>query len=88
MKKGGFDNGLNILIILMQLMSPILLLLFDIMFYVEYPATLARSLLTALPKIGNLALPTNFRGIKMLAALRTLYDRIITIRVRMVMILS
>ena len=70
MKKGGFDYGLNILKILMQLMSPILVLLFNIMFYVEYPATPARSLLTALPKKGNLTLPTNFRGIQMLAALK------------------
>ena len=82
MKKGGFDYGLNILKILMQLMSPILVLLFNIMFYVEYPATLARSLLTALPKKGNLSLPTNFRGIQMLAALSALYDRVITIRIR------
>ena len=63
-------------------MSPLLLLLFNIMFYVAYPVSLARSLLCALPKKGNLALPNNYRGIQMLTALSALYDRIISIRLR------
>ena len=63
-------------------MAPLLLLLFNIMFYVAYPLSLARSLLSALPKKGNLSLPVNYRGIQMLAALSALYDRILTIRLR------
>ena len=72
MKKGGYDFSLNILKILVQMMSPILLLLFNIMFYVAYPAVLAKSLLIALPKKGNLLLPKNYRGIQMLTALGAL----------------
>ena len=50
--------------------------------YVAYPVSLAKSLLSALPKKGNLSLPSNYRGIQMLAALSALYDRIISIRLR------
>ena len=82
MKKGGYDYSLSILRLLVNYMSPILLLLFNIMFYVSYPATLATSLLCALPKKGNLSLPVNYRGIQMLAALSALYDRIITLRLQ------
>ena len=82
MKKGGYDYSLNILRILIQFMSPMLLLLFNIMFFVAYPVTLATSLLCALPKKGNLSLPANYRGIQMLAALSALYDRIIMLRLQ------
>ena len=63
-------------------MAPMLILFFNIMFYIAYPVSLARSLLSALPKKGNLSLPVNYRGIQMLPALSTLYDRILTIRLR------
>ena len=82
MKKGGFDYNLNILKLLVLIMSPLLLLFFNIMFYISYPVSLARSLLSAIPKKGNLSLPENFRGVQMLSALSALYDRIITIRLR------
>ena len=82
MKKGGYDYSLSILKILTQMMSPMLLLFFNIMFFIAYPVTLAKSLLSALPKKGNLSLPVNYRGIQMLAALSSLYDRIISIRLR------
>ena len=82
MKKGGYDYNLDILKVLVQVMSPLLLLFFNVMFYVAYPVSLARSLLSALPKKGNLSLPANFRGIQMLTALSALYDRIIAIRLR------
>ena len=82
MNKGGYDYNLDVLRLLLRIMSPLLLLFFNIMFYVAYPVSLARSLLSAIPKKGNLSLPTNFRGIQMLAALSALYDRIIAIRLR------
>ena len=63
-------------------MAPLLLMFFNIMFYIAYPVSLAKSLLSALPKKGNLSLPVNYRGIQMLAALSALYDRILTIRLR------
>ena len=82
MKKGGYDYNMDILKVLVAVMSPLLLLFFNVMFYVAYPVSLARSLLSALPKKGNLSLPSNFRGIQMLTALSALYDRIIAIRLR------
>ena len=65
MKKGGYDYGINVLQILVSMMSPLLLLPFNIMFYVSYPVSLARSLLIVLPKKGDLALAMNYRGIQM-----------------------
>ena len=82
MKKGGYDYRLDILKVLVSAMYPIVLLLFNIMFYIAYPVSFARSVLSAIPKKGNLALPTNYRGIQMLAALSALYDRIIYKRLR------
>ena len=58
-------------------MSPLLLLMLNIMFFISYPPKLAMSLLSAIPKKGNLSLPKNFRGIQMLPALGVLFDRII-----------
>ena len=82
MKKGGYDYQLSVLKVVVRVLAPLLLLFFNLMFYVAYPISLAKSLLSALPKKGNLALPVNYRGIQMLAALSALYDRILTIRLR------
>ena len=80
MKKGGYDYSVQILKILSQIMSPLLLLFFNLMFYVSYPISLAKSLLIALPKKGKLSLPRTYRGIQMLWALAALYHRIIANR--------
>ena len=80
MTKGGYDYNLQMLQILVRMISPILLLLFNVMFYIEYPVSLAKSILVALPKKGNLLLAVNYRGIQMLAALGALFDRIIVNR--------
>ena len=82
MKKGGYDYQLGMLKVIVRMMAPLLLMFFNIMFYIAYPVSLAKSLLSALPKKGNLSLPVNYRGIQMLAALSALYDRILTIRLR------
>ena len=76
-KKAGFDYLLPILHMVRRHMLPVLLLLFNIMFHTMYPLKLACSLLFAIPKSGNLRLPSNFRGIQMLPSLGVLYDRII-----------
>ena len=81
-KKGGYDYNVNVIKVLCRLMYPILLLFFNIMFFIEYPKSLARSLLTAIPKKGDLSLPINYRGVQMLAALGALYDHIIANRLR------
>ena len=59
MKKSGYD-----LPILTILITSFTLLIMNIlnMFYVKYPVTLANSLLSIIPKKGNLMLPKNFRG--------------------------
>ena len=80
MKKGGFDHRIDYFKIIVNLMSPLFLMLLNIMFFICYPARLAISLLNAIPKKGNLSLAINFRGIQMLPALGVLYDRIINKR--------
>ena len=79
-KKGGYDYCLPVLNILTKHLLPVILLLFNMIFYTTYPVNLACSLLITIPKTGNLKLPKNFRGIQMLPALGVLYDRIITKR--------
>ena len=81
MKKGGFDYNLPILLILFSCFKQTLLLLLNIIFFSTYPVHLALSLLSILPKKGNLLLPKNFRGIQMLRAIGSLYDRIIGKRI-------
>ena len=81
MKNGGFDHRIDKFKTIVNVMSPIIVLLMNILFYVAYPIKLAISLLTAIPKKGNLSLAKNYRGIQMMAALAVLYDRIITLRI-------
>ena len=80
MKKGGFDHRIDCFKLIVSLMSPLFLMLINIMFFICYPARLAVSLLNAIPKSGNLSLPTNYRGIQMLPALGVLFDRILNKR--------
>ena len=60
-----------------KVMPPLTFVLLNTMFFVAYPKCLAISLLTAIPKKGDLSLVTNYRGIQMLPALAVLFDRII-----------
>ena len=80
MKNGGFDHRIDKFRIMVRVMSPLILLILNILFYVTYPVDLAVSLLTAIPKKGDLSLATNYRGIQMLRALAVLYDRVIANR--------
>ena len=80
MKKGGYDFSLAVLNLLMSGFSPLLLILFNLIFYVAYPLKFGMSLLCAIPKKGNLKLLTNYRGIHMQNLLSLLYDRIIADR--------
>ena len=83
MKKPGFDYNLPILSILVTYFSLMLVNILNMMFYVKYPASLACSLLSVIPKKGNLMLPKNFRGIQMMKCLACLYDRVITNRLKL-----
>ena len=66
MKKSGFDYNLPILSVLITFFGLMLVHIMNMMFYVKYPVTLACSLLSLIPKKGNLMLPKNFRGIQMM----------------------
>ena len=80
MKNGGYDHRINMFKIMMKVMSPLMLLFLNTLFFVAYPIKLAISLLSAIPKAGDLSLAMNFRGIQMLPAMAVLYDRVIAIR--------
>ena len=81
MKNGGYDYNLPVLYILFTCFTNSLLLLLNIFFFTKYPIQLALSLLTVIPKKGSMLLPKNYRGIQMLRALGSLYDRIIARRI-------
>ena len=83
MKKSGFDYSLSILKTLVASFSLLLVTIFNFMFFVKYPSALACSLLSLIPKAGNLKLAKNFRGIQMMKSLACLYDRIIANRLRL-----
>ena len=82
MKKSGFDYSLPILKILVSTFMMLLVTIFNVMFYVKYPVSLACSLLSLIPQKGNLLLPKNWRGVQMLRSLACLYDRIIANRLK------
>ena len=83
MKKQGFDYNLPILSILGTYFSLMLVNILNMMFYVKYPASLACSLLSVIPKKGNLMLPKIFRGIQMMKCRACLYDSAITNRLKL-----
>ena len=68
--------------ILVSSLTVTILLLMNFMFYVSYPFSLMLSLLSLIPKSGNLALPSNYRGVQMMKSLACLYDRIIANRLK------
>ena len=79
-KKSGYDISLPVLEKIISSLLPLIILLFNCIFYIYYPLKLACSLLFTIPKKGNLKLPCNFRGIQMLPTLAVLYDRVISRR--------
>ena len=83
MKNGGYDHKIDAFLTIYSVLAPLLTLLMNILFYVAYPTTLAISLLSALPKKGNLRLSMNYRGIQMLKAMSALYDRILENRLNL-----
>ena len=83
MKKSGYDYNLPVLRILLANFTLIIVSILNLMFYVRYPLSLVTSLLSLIPKKGNLKLPKNFRGIQMLKTFACLYDRVITNRLKL-----
>ena len=82
MKKSGFDYNLPVLTILVTYFTLMVVNIMNAIFYVKYPISLAFSLLSLIPKKGNLMLPKNFRGIQMMKSFAVLFDRIITNRLK------
>ena len=80
MKKGGYDHRVDSFKIITDILSPIMLLLMNTLFFVAFPISLIISLLFTIPKKGNLSLPKNYRGIQMMKAFSILFDRIINNR--------
>ena len=80
MQKGGYDYPYSVLKVLVTTILPIILLLMNTIFTSTFPSKLAVSILSLIPKAGNLSLPTNYRGIQMQPLLAVLYDRILTQR--------
>ena len=82
MKKPGFDYKLPILSIFVTYFMALLVTMMNAIFSIKYPVSLAYSLLSLIPKKGNLMLPKNYRGVQMMKTLACLYDRIITNRLK------
>ena len=80
MSIGGYLSSLHIIV---NVMSSILVIILNILFYLSYPISLATSLLIDIDKKGNLLLPHNYRGIQMLPAIGALYDWVITNRLNL-----
>ena len=79
-KKVGFDFPPQVLQALMMSISPIMVTLMNMLFYVKFPMNLAMSVLSAIPKKGNLSLPQNYSGIQIMPLLACVFDRIIALR--------
>ena len=76
-KKGGYDFSAIGLLLLLGTVGAVLLFLMNMMLFSGFPSRLRTSLLTALPKSGNLRLSDNYRGIQMLPLLAVVFDRIL-----------
>ena len=82
MKKSGYDYNLPVLGVLITWFSTLLLTILNLMFFVKYPISLTSSLLSLIPKKGNLNLTKNYRGLQMMKLLACLYDRAIANRLK------
>ena len=76
MKKGGYDYPSTVLRVLISTILPVIVLLLNTILFSSYPSKLAISILSVIPKIGNLSLPTNYRGIQIQPLIANLYDRV------------
>ena len=80
MKKGGYDYPLTVLQLLMSSTLSLLLLLLNMILFNGFPSKLWISLLSIIPKAGNLRLPTNYQGIQMQPLIANLFDIILANR--------
>ena len=80
MKTGGYDYPISVLKVILSTILPTILFLLNHIFYNSYPSKLAISMLSVIPKFGNLSLPTNYRGIQMQPLIANLYDRVLANR--------
>ena len=80
MKKGGFDYPREALQVVLSSLSAVVLLLLNLILYNSWPSKLSVSLMPLIPKMGNLRLTTNYRGIQMQPLFANLFDRILSNR--------
>ena len=80
MKNGGYDYYLSMLKLLLSSVAGVVLLLMNTILFDKFPVNRCTSVLTAIPKSGNLKLVNNYRGIQMQPLLANLYDRILSNR--------
>ena len=80
MKKGGYDYSISVLYLLWSTIASVIHILLNTILFNTYPTELGISLLSLIPKTGNLRLPSNYRGIQMQPMIANLYDKIITNR--------
>ena len=83
MKKSGYDYNLPALGIIISSFSAVVLIILNLMFLIKYPLSLAISLLSMIPKKGNLKFMKIYRGIQMLKSFACLYDRILANRLKL-----
>ena len=76
MKKGGYDFPVSCVSLLMSTVGTVMLLLMNCILFGSFPAQLCISVLSAIPKMGNLRDSANYRGIQMQRLLAIMYDRI------------
>ena len=79
-KKGGYDFSINCLLLLLSIIGGVLLLLMNKILFGSFPLRLCTSILTVIPKLGNLRLSDNYRRIQMLPLLANVFDRTLCIR--------
>ena len=79
-KKGGYDYPGKVIQLLLSSNTAIIFMLMNTILFNGLPSMLCTSLLSVIPKLGNLRLSSNYRGIQMQPLLANLFDKIITNR--------
>ena len=80
MKKGGYDYPLTVLHMLLSSIAMVFLFLLNAILYKGFPSLIRTSILSVIPKSGNLRLSENYRGIQVQPLIAIVYDKIISNR--------
>ena len=83
LKKDGFDYPIEVITLVICSIPAVILLLLNMILYNSWPSKLCTSLLSLIPKTGDLRLPSNYRGIQIQPLFSSLFDKIISNRLIM-----